>query len=202
MTILITLVALVLGIVLGLIICGMRLSENAVARRFALLYIDFFRNTPEMVLIFWVYFCVPPLFDIRLSAFWSGTIALSLVSGAYMAEIFRAGIESISRGQIEAAYALGLRFYPRWTAIILPQALRRMIPAIVGYFTELLKNTGLLSAIGVTELVYESSTLGAQTFRYLEFFTFTAILYFATIYPISILMRRLEGAAGRMPKAR
>jgi His/Glu/Gln/Arg/opine family amino acid ABC transporter permease subunit len=191
-TLLITVVSLSVGGTLGLLVCAMRLSTRALMVRLSRWYIDFFRTTPEMVLIFWVYFCAPPLLDVRLSAFWSGTIALAGVSGAYLAEIFRAGIQSISKGQVEAAVALGLRPYLRWRLVTIPQAVRRMLPAFVAYFTELLKNTGLLSAIGVAELVYRSNTLGAQTFRYMEFLSATALIFFIIIYPVSLFVRQLE----------
>jgi His/Glu/Gln/Arg/opine family amino acid ABC transporter permease subunit len=196
-TLLITITAITGGIGLGLGLCGMGLSDARWARRISRSYIDFFRTTPEMVLIFWVYFCFPPLLDLRLSAFWSGTLALTLVSGAYLAEIFRAGIQSIGGGQMEAAEALGLKWHHRWGLIILPQAFRRMLPAIMAYLTELLKNTALLSAIGVTELAYRASTLGAETFRYMEFLTAVGIIFFAMIYPVSLAARLLERRLAR-----
>ena len=146
-TMLIATTAITGGTGLGLGLCGMGLSDAEWARWCSRSYIEFFRTTPEMVLIFWVYFCFPPLLDLRLSAFWSGTLALTLVSGAYLAEIFRAGIQSVDAGQMEAAEALGLKWHHRWGLIILPQAFRRMLPAIMAYLTELLKNTALLSAI-------------------------------------------------------
>jgi His/Glu/Gln/Arg/opine family amino acid ABC transporter permease subunit len=192
MTVLITLVAVIGGVMIGLLICSGRLSRPWALRGVTRAYIGFFRTTPEMVLIFWVYFCLPPLLNIRLSAFWSGTLALTLVSGAYLAEIFRAGIQSMPIGQFHAAQALGLRPYQQWALVILPQAIRRMIPAFMAYLTELLKNTALLSAIGVAELAYQASTLGANTFRYMEFLSAVAVIFFAIIYPISVIARYFE----------
>jgi His/Glu/Gln/Arg/opine family amino acid ABC transporter permease subunit len=191
-TILIAGVSLSGGAIIGLLVCVMRLSEKLVFVRMSRYYIDFFRTTPEMILIFWVYFCAPPLFDLCLSAFWSGTVALIAVSGSYLAEIFRAGITSIPSGQGEAGTALGLRWHQQWILVILPQAVRRMIPAFMAYATELLKNTALLSAIGVTELVYRASTLGAETFRYLEFLSAVGVIFFSLIYPLSVAARYLE----------
>lgn len=192
MTVLITLVAVIGGVTIGLVICSGRLSRRRALRGVTRAYIGFFRTTPEMVLIFWVYFCLPPLLNIRLSAFWSGAMALTLVTGAYLAEIFRAGIQSLPIGQFDAARALGLRPYQQWALVILPQAVRRMIPAFMAYLTELLKNTALLSAIGVAELAYQASTLGANTFRYMEFLSAVAVIFFAIIYPISVTVRYLE----------
>jgi His/Glu/Gln/Arg/opine family amino acid ABC transporter permease subunit len=192
-TLLIATTAILGGSGLGLGLCAFNLSNIKSARWLSRTYIEFFRTTPEMVLIFWVYFCFPPLFDVRLSAFWSGTLALTLVTGAYLAEIFRAGIQSIGAGQGDAAKALGLKWHHRWALVILPQAFRRMIPAIMAYLTELLKNTALLSAIGVTELAYRASTLGAETFRYMEFLSAVGAIFFGIIYPVSLAARILEG---------
>jgi His/Glu/Gln/Arg/opine family amino acid ABC transporter permease subunit len=189
MTIMLTVIALLAGITIGLVVCVARMSGYPVASGPAKAYTNFFRATPEMMLIFWIYFCAPPLLNIRLSAMATGTVALSLVAGAYLAEIFRAGIQSLPRGQIEAARALALPAFARWGFVLLPQAVRLMLPAFVTYLTELLKNTTLLSAIGVAELAYQASILGAQTFRYMEFLTAIAVGYFVVIFPISMVAR-------------
>ena len=191
-TVLITIIALAGGAVIGLGICAARMSRRRAISTPTRAYIGFFRTTPEMVLIFWVYFCLPLLLNIRLSAFWSGTLTLMLVAGAYLAEIFRAGIQSLPAGQFDAARALGLRPHQEWMLVILPQAVKRMLPAFMAYLTELLKNTALLSAIGVAELAYRASTLGADTFRYMEFLTAVAVMYFAIIYPLSLAARLTE----------
>jgi ABC-type amino acid transport system permease subunit len=166
--------------------------ERGIEYQLATNFIDFFRTIPEMVLIFWVYSCLPLLFDLRLSAETCGILALSLYSGAFLAEIFRAGILAVPREQIEGALALGLPKIPVWRFVILPQAIRRMMPAFVNFLTELIKASSLLSAIGITELVYQASTLGAQTFRYVEFLSAIALLYFLIILPFSLYSRRSE----------
>ena len=137
--------SLFIGILLGLIFCIGSLSDSRPVYRLSRAYIDFFRVTPEITLIFWVYFCLPPILDVTLSALASGVLALSLVTGAFLAEIFRAGILAIPRGQVEAALALGIPAFHRWRRIIIPPAVRRMMPAFVNYFTELLKHSTLLS---------------------------------------------------------
>jgi His/Glu/Gln/Arg/opine family amino acid ABC transporter permease subunit len=197
MSLAITSVALAIGVTLGLVLCASRLSGRRGVAGAARGYITFFRITPEMVLIFWAYFCLPPLFDLRLSAWLSGTLALGLVAAAYLAEIFRAGIEAVPRGQIEAAKALGLGPVPRWLRILLPQAIRRMAPAFLNYLTEILKNSTLLAGIGVAELAYEAYTLGAMTYRYLELFTAIGVLFFAIIFPLSLLTRWREAELAR-----
>jgi len=192
LTLLITAVALVIGIVVGGLLCAARLSGRPFLSRSAGGYILFFRVTPEMVLIFWAYFCIPLLFGVRVSGLWAGTITLGLVAGAYLGEIFRAGILALPRGQGEAARSLGMRGMPLWLLVLLPQALRLMVPPLLNYFTELLKNTTLLSAIGVGELALQAYLLGGQTFRYVEFLTAIAFIYFLIIFPLSLASRRLE----------
>ncbi len=196
-TILITLIALGMGLVLGLGLCAASLRRRGRLYLCARAYIDLLRTVPEMVLIFWVYFCFPPLLNWTLSGVASGTLALSLVAAAYLSEILRAGIESLPKGQTDAAHALGLSLYARWRLIILPQAVRRMMPAFVNYLTELLKNSTLLSAIGVGELVYQASTAGAQTFRYMEFLSAIGIGFFLVIFPLSLYVRQTESRRSR-----
>ncbi|MDH3741147.1 MAG: amino acid ABC transporter permease [Hyphomicrobiales bacterium] len=191
-TVQVTLIALTIGILFGAAICAMRLSGARGLDRIAAAYIVFFRATPEMVLIFWGYFCLPLIFQLRVSGLWTGSIALGLVTAAYLAEIFRAGINAVPQGEVEAATALGLKFSPKWRFVILPQAMRLMVPPLVNYFTELLKNTTLLSGIGVAELALQAYLLGGQTFRYVEFLSAIALIYFAIIFPLSLLSRRLE----------
>ena len=191
-TLLVTAGALLIGIALGAVVCAMRLSGRAWLRQPAGLFIALFRTLPEMILLFWAYFCVPEIVGANVSAVGAGVIMLGVVAGAYLAEIFRAGIAALPRGQAEAARALGLPFLPRWRRVILPQALRGMMPPLMNYFTELVKNTTLLSAIGVSELSLRAYLLGGQTFRYIEFLTAIAIGYFLIIFPASLVSRRLE----------
>ena len=191
-TVQVTLIALTIGALLGAVICALRLSGTRALDRLAAAYIVFFRATPEMVLIFWGYFCVPLIFQLKVSGLWTGSITLGLVTAAYLAEIFRAGIKAVPAGEIEAATALGLKGLAKWRFIILPQAMRLMVPPLVNYFTELLKNTTLLSGIGVAELALQAYLLGGQTFRYVEFLSAIALIYFAIIFPLSLLSRQLE----------
>ena len=197
MTFQIILISLIVGVILGCVICAARLSRLNIISKIAVGYILFFRSTPEMILIFWGYFCVPMIFEIRVSGLWTGSITLGLVTAAYLAEIFRAGFNSVPVGQIEAATALGLKFFPKWRFIIVPQLLRIMIPPMFNYFTELVKNTSLLSGIGVAELALQAYLLGGQTFRYVEFLSAIAVLYFLIIFPLSFISRKLELKGGQ-----
>lgn len=184
--------SLLFATMLGLAACAGSLSRYPLARRVARLYTNIFRVIPDIVLIFWMYYCFPLVFDVRMSALTSGITALSLTTGAFLGEVFRAGVMTVPGGQIEAGKSLGLWMPVIWTRIILPQAVRRMAPAFVNTFTELLKHTTLLAGIGVAELTYQAYTLGARTFRQLEFMTVVAIAYFVIIFPLSMLSRSVE----------
>ncbi len=191
-TIVISAISLVIGIVLGMIACLGKLSGQGGAYRLSIAFIDFFRTIPEVVLIFWVYSCLPLLLSVRISSEACGVIALSLFSGAYLAEIFRAGVLAVPRGQVDAAHALAIPQVHIWRKIIIPPAIRRMMPAFVNFLTELLKATSLLSAIAVAEMAYVASILGAKTLSYFEFLSAIAVLYFVLIFPFSVWARRSE----------
>lgn len=199
-TLAIALVGALVAVFGGALICAARISKNAVLRSIARGYILFFRVTPEVVLIFWAYYCVPLIFATKVSGFWAGSVVLGLIGAAFLAEIYRAGIESVPRGQIEAAHALGLPAVPKWGVVILPQALRLSIAPLVNYFSEFLKNTTLLSAIGVADLSLQAYLLGGQTYRYVEFLTAIAVVYFFMIFPVTLFARRLENRLGRPDK--
>lgn len=199
-TLAIALVGALVAVFGGAFICAARISKSAVLRSVARGYILFFRVTPEVVLIFWAYYCVPLIFATKVSGFWAGSVVLGLIGAAFLAEIYRAGIESVPRGQIEAAHALGLPALPKWWFVILPQALRLSIAPLVNYFSEFLKNTTLLSAIGVADLSLQAYLLGGQTYRYVEFLTAIAVVYFFMIFPVTLFARRLENRLGRPGK--
>ena len=192
LTIVIVLLSLIVATGIGILVCaGMLLGRGALYRA-SVNYVSIFRALPEPIIIFWLYYCSPLILNSKLSAFESGAIALAIPSGAYLAEIFRAGIQAVPRGQIEAAQALGLRsFWLVWDVLV-PQALRIMIPPILGIVTILIKNSALVSAIGVEELFYRATVLGGQTFHYFEFLSVTAVIYFVLILPLSAFVQLQE----------
>lgn len=200
-TLAIALVGALVAVFGGAFICAARISKSAILRSIARFYILFFRVTPEVVLIFWAYYCVPLIFATKVSGFWAGSVVLGLIGAAFLAEIYRAGIESVPRGQVEAAQALGLHAWPKWGVVILPQALRLSIAPLVNYFSEFLKNTTLLSAIGVADLSLQAYLLGGQTYRYIEFLSAIAVVYFFMIFPVTLFARRLESRLGRPGKS-
>lgn len=184
--------ALVSGYIVGAVACFGKLMRTGPLYWLSTFYINTFRALPETVLVFWIYFCGPFIFTAAPSAWQTGVISMSLVAGAYFAEIARAGIQSVSRGQWEAARAVGLSEFWVWIDVIIPQAVRAMLPSSALLVTQLVKMSGLVSAIGVTELIYQAQTLGSLSFRYFEFFTAVAVLYFILIFPFSMASRFIE----------
>jgi His/Glu/Gln/Arg/opine family amino acid ABC transporter permease subunit len=186
------LIALAIGAPLAALICALRLRGRGIGAGIASGYVTVFRVIPEAVLIFWMFYCLPPLTGYQVSGLWSGSLALAFVSAAYLAEIFRAGIQSVPKGQWEAASALALSRRTLWLRIVIPQAARLATPPFVNFLTELLKGTTLLATIGVADLALKAYVLGAQTFRYLEFLTAIAILYFVIIFPVARFAEWME----------
>jgi polar amino acid transport system permease protein len=181
----IKLAAMAMGIslFLGLLASLARLSARAWFRIPAQAYTDFWRGTPLLVQILWVYYSIPLIIDITPSAFQAALIALILNLGAFNAEIFRAGIQSIERGQREAALALGMTPVQALYRIILPQAVRRVIPPLGSMWVSLFKDTSIVSVIAVDELMYRGRVISTQTYRPLEIFTAVAFMYFCITYP-------------------
>lgn len=192
LTVLLVLVALGAGIVLGMIACVGKLLQRGLLCWIASAYVTVMRGIPEMVVMFWIYYCGPLILDTRLSSFAAAAASMSLYAGAFLAEIFRAGILAVPRGQTEAARALGIPELFTWAEVVVPQALRMMIPAFIGVVTLIVKVSGLASAIGVAELVYEANILAGQSYRYFELFTAVGIFYFCLIFPLSLLAQRYE----------
>jgi len=189
---LVTLAALAIGVLIGLP-CGLaRMSKRRFLYVPAVSYIEVFRNTPALVQLIWIYYCLPILVGINMSAAVSATLALGLNAAAYVAEIFRAGIQSIDRGQIDASRSLGMSYLQTMRKVILPQAVRRMIPAFVNEIVALLKYSSLVSVLGVADLTYQAQVVSTTTYRPIEIFTFIALVYLALCTFLSYSARRLE----------
>jgi His/Glu/Gln/Arg/opine family amino acid ABC transporter permease subunit len=192
MTVWLVLASMAVGSVIGLIACIGRLIGRGALGWLSTAYVNLFRGLPETVLIFWIYACAPLVFDVRLSGVSSAILALSLVSGAYLGEIFRAGVLAVPRGQLEAADAVGLTLLDTTRYVIVPQAFRIMLPAFFSLLTIVIKNSSIVSAIGVAELFYRANVLAGDTFRYFEIFTSVGVIYFLLIFPLSLASQRLE----------
>lgn len=191
-TLTVTAAAFVLATCLGSVLGAVSLSPKRYLAKGAMGFLHVARATPEMIAIFWAYYCLPILVGANLSGLTCGILALGLIGGGYMAEIVRGGILAVDRGQWEAARSLAIPRVITWLYIIAPQAVRKMLPAVVNYFTDLLKATTLLAGIGVGEVAYVAYLSGSASFRYLEPLTGVAILFFLLIFPLSVLARRLS----------
>jgi polar amino acid transport system permease protein len=191
-TLQVTAAALSIGIVAGLIVGIARVSTRRWLSRTARGYVEVFRNTPALVQLIWVYYCLPLFTGLNFGASLSCIIALALNGSAYIAEIFRAGIQGVDRGQVEAARALGMSYAKTLRKIVLPQAFRRMIPPMVNESVALLKFSSLVSILGVADLTYQAQVLSTTTFRPLEIFTGIALLYFVLCTSLSYMAGRLE----------
>ncbi|MSO54178.1 MAG: amino acid ABC transporter permease [Rhodospirillales bacterium] len=180
------------GLVLG-VLCGTAMLSR---HKFLTLpfnaYVQFFRCTPLLVQIVWFYYALPMLLGYSLPAWMASGLGLTLYMGAFCAEIFRGGIQSIDRGQWQAARALGMTYLQLMRRVILPQAMRRMIPPFTNQSVLQLKNTSLLYVVAGHDLMYYAAQLTSQTFRPFEFYTTVAMMYFVMLYPATKFAKRLE----------
>lgn len=184
--------SLAVGIGIGLLTCIGRLVGTGPAAILAKGYVDVFRGLPETILIFWIYYCGPFVLEARLSAFETGVLSLSLIAGAYLGEIFRAGVLAIPRGQFDAAKAVGLTVWSTVFYIVVPQAVRTMLPNFLNFLSILTINSSIVSAVGVAEMFYVGSILAADNLKHFEVYSAVAVMYFCIIAPISIFAKRLE----------
>lgn len=191
-TLAVTGTALAFGIPLGLALALARLSEKPPLAWPAGFIIEFFRTTPPLVQLFWFFFALPILIRVEMTPFAASALTFSIQSAAFFAEIFRGGIVSIERGQWEAAHAVGMTRRQALQRIILPQAVKRMIPAFLERSIELMKTTTLVATVSYADLLFQANELAQKTFRPLEIFTVTALIYFVVITVVSVLARRLE----------
>ena len=202
-TILLTLLSLLFAMIIGLIFALMNVGRNRIFNLIGTIYVDAVRGVPLIVLAYFIYFGVPAgiqalgVSDFRLPALQAGTIALSMNCGAYMAEIIRAGIESVDKGQMEASRSLGLSYGKSMRLVVLPQAIRTMIPSIINQFIITLKDTSILSVIGFTELTNMGKTIMGNTFKNLETWAIIAVMYMVVIITLSKVAKRLERRLNR-----
>jgi polar amino acid transport system permease protein len=200
LTLYITVVSFLLSLVIGLIVGVGRVSKNTVARNLAIFYVEFIRGVPMLVLIFTItYVLVPTLTDAvgmenrAVPNSTRGVIALSIIYGAFMAEIFRAGIESIPKGQTEAARSLGMTSFQSMRHIILPQAIRNVLPALGNDFIATLKDSSLLSVLAVREVTQMSRLHVGTSFRFRESYLVLTFIYLTMTLALSLLLRWYEG---------
>ena len=210
-TLLLALCGLFFACIIGLIVGLMSVVKNRACNIIATIFVDVIRGVPMIVLAFYVFFAVPMLLNnimhlntmlgintqLTLTALQAGTICLSLNCGAYMAEIIRAGIESVDKCQMEAARSLGLSYWKAMAKVVLPQAIRTMIPSIINQFIITLKDTSILSVIGFPELVNTAKNVNANVMRALEVWFIVGVMYLIVITLLSRLAKRLERGLNR-----
>ncbi len=167
----------------GILLAVMRLSGVRALSLASVSFVEFFRNLPLILVVYWAFYVMPELTGLQFSAFTTGLLALSLNVSAYNAETFRAGLASIRKGQTEAALAMGMSRGQAIWQVVLPQAIRRVLPVLASTWVSLFKDTSLVSVIGVAELAHVSLQIRAQSFRVLEMLTAMAVIYWLLGYP-------------------
>lgn len=192
LTLLISFLALAFSMVLGVFVALGRLSKIRAISFASATYIEIFRDTPVLVQLFWVYYVLPILLGIRIDATSAAVLGLTLHSTAFLGEIYRAGIQTVPPGHLEAAKVLGLSRATCFVRIVLPQAIRNVLPPIVNNLVDLIKLSSLASVFAVGEVTRKATELSAVTFRPLEIFTFVALVYFLICWPMSLSIRILE----------
>ena len=191
-TILMSLTAIIISVIVGLLVALPGLSEKKAWRAFNRTYVEIVRAVPILVLILWVYYGLPQLSGITLNVFWAGVFALALSDSAFQAEIFRAGLQSISKGQYEAAQSISLNYRDTMRYVILPQAIRRILPALGNQLVYMLKMSSLVSVIGMQELTRKANELVVSEYRPLEIYTILVLEYLVLILIVSAGVRWLE----------
>jgi len=198
LTVMISSVAMVLALVLGLALAAISQAPGPVARRLVAAYVEVFRNTPLLIQIFIVYFGLPQL-GVKLSPFLSGLAALVLYAAAYNTEIFRAGLEAVPHGQFEAARSAGLGELQILRYVIMPQAVRICFPALGNNLVSLVKNSSLVSTIGMVELMFVANDISFNNFRTFEIYGTAAVMYVVIVLALTRLLRAAEGRLLRAP---
>ncbi|MFT4792338.1 MAG: polar amino acid transport system permease protein [Paracoccaceae bacterium] len=191
-TILLSAVAMAISVTLGLLVALPAITENKWGRRFNLGYVEIVRAVPILVLILWVYYGLPVVAGIAINVFWAGVLALAISDSAFEAEIFRSGIQGVDKGQTEAARTLGLSWIRTMRLVVMPQALRLILPPLANQFAYMLKMSALVSVIGMQELTRRANELVVTEYRPLEIYTVLVLEYTLLILAVSQGVRWFE----------
>ena len=192
-TIKLTLICIVLGCSLGFLVGLARTAPSVIVRGIASVYVEFFRGTPVLIQLFWIFFCLPLILGVELSNLASGVIALTLYMGAITSETFRASLKSVGREQMDACIALGLPRRVQVTNVILPQAVLRAVPTLLSNCVSLFKESALVSAVGMADLMFVGQNISNNTARPVEVLTIVALIYFAIAFPLTRAVTLVEG---------
>lgn len=204
-TVLLAIIAVVIGAALGLLLAICRISKSRILRFVSTAYVEFVRGTPLLVQLFIIYYglqavgirfpdipVMTAILDINFSDFMSGVITMGLNSGAYVCEIFRSGIQSVDKGQMEAGRSLGLSYGQTLQKIIVPQAIRNVLPALGNEFVVVIKESSIVSIIGIADLMYKANTVRGNTFQPFEPLLVAALVYFLLTFTLSKLLAYIE----------
>lgn len=204
-TVLLALIAVVIGAALGLLLAICRISKSRILRFVSTAYVEFVRGTPLLVQLFIIYYglqavdirfpdipVMTAILDINFSDFMSGVITMGLNSAAYVCEIFRSGIQSVDKGQMEAGRSLGLSYGQTLQKIIVPQAIRNVLPALGNEFVVVIKESSIVSIIGIADLMYKANTVRGNTFQPFEPLLVAALVYFLLTFTLSKLLAYIE----------
>jgi amine acid ABC transporter, permease protein, 3-TM region, His/Glu/Gln/Arg/opine family len=204
-TVLLALLAVVIGVLIGMILAIGRIGKNGFLRFLATAYVEFIRGTPLLVQLFIIYYGLQTIgirfpdipiaskvIGINFADFMAGVITMGINSGAYVCEIFRSGIQSIDKGQSEASRSLGLSYPKTLVYVVIPQAIRNVLPALGNEFVVVIKESSIVSIIGIADLMYKANTVRGNTFQPFEPLLVAALVYFLLTFPLSKLLARIE----------
>lgn len=189
-TIEISAISILLAIPIGILFGMGRISKNKIFRLISSTYVEIIRGVPLLVLLIWIFFVLGQF--LKLGSYWGAIWGLAIFAGAFIAEIVRAGIQAVPKGQMEAARSLGMSHTKAMTFIILPQAFRRVLPPLASQFIMLIKDSSLVSIISATDLTLNAKNLVATSFRSIEVWTFVALIYFIMTFSLSLIIRYFE----------
>ncbi|MGV1794459.1 amino acid ABC transporter permease [Rhizobium sp. A37_96] len=192
MTVKLTVTCIVLGCSLGFLVGLARTSRNLVLKAVSSIYVEFFRGTPVLIQLFWIFFCLPLLLGVELSNLASGVIALTLYMGAITSETFRASLKSIGPEQLDACVALGLPRNVQIVNVVLPQAVLRAVPTLLSNCVSLFKESALVSAVGMADLMFVGQNISNNTARPVEVLTVVALIYFVIAFPLTRAVSLIE----------
>ena len=196
-TLLVSFCAIFLSVLIGALMALAALSKRQVLQTVSRFYVEIFRAIPLLVLLLWVFYGLPVVLGIQLGVFVAGVLSLALSDSAFEAEVFRAGIQSVPKGQVEAAKSLGLSWFQQMRFIVVPQAIKVILPALGNQFIYVVKMSSLISVIGLPELTRRANELNVNEYRPLEIYSFLVIEYLVLIVFISWLVRKLETKLAR-----
>jgi len=191
-TVVLAIFTVIFGVILGVILALMRISNNKLLNFIGAAYVEFIRGTPVLVQVYLIFYGLPSILGINFPDMVAGILALTINSGAYVAEIIRAGIQAVDKGQLEAARSLGMKYTTAMRYIIVPQAIKNILPALGNEFITVIKESSIVSVIGIHELMYNADTVRGNTFRAFEPLIIAAVMYFVMTFTLSKLMGKAE----------